>query len=129
MSLGDEPCSKCSAPAVRLLGTTAYCWDCCEAFLEPIRLRLESIDRATELRRAELLNPSWLRSDEGSPRYDSLSDLDKRVWNRTRGQTTEPQSLAAWAKALFDAVTTDTLTTDEAREALAHYERRSQTDI
>lgn len=128
MPLG-EPCSRCGASAVRLLGTTAYCWDCCEEFLDPIRLRLESIDKARELRRAELLNPSWLRSDEGLPRYDSLSDLDKRVWNRTRGQTTEPQSLAAWARALFDAVTTDTLTIDEAREALARYERRSQTDI
>jgi hypothetical protein len=125
----DEPCWKCGSPAIRLLGTSPYCWDCAEAFLEPIRLRLESIDRARELRRENLLHPSWLRSDAGLPRYDSLDELDKRVWNATRGQTSEPQSIAAWSKAIAAAELDGLITTDEAREALASYERRREKDI
>jgi hypothetical protein len=127
MSLA-ESCSKCGAPAVKLLGTTPFCEECHYAFLEPIRLRLESIDRAQELRRAELLSPAWLRSDEGLPAYDRLSELSQRVWNATRGQTREPQSLEAWARALFDAITTDLITTDEAYEAIASHEHRSKKD-
>ena len=128
MSLA-EPCWKCGSPAIRLLGTSPYCWECAEALLEPIRLRLESIDRAQELRRAELLNPSWLRSDEGLPAYDRLSELSQKVWNMTRGQSREPQSLDAWGRALFEAVRDELITTDEAEKALANYERRPQTDI
>ena len=124
-----EQCSKCAAPADKLIGAYAYCWGCAEALLEPIRLRLESIDRARELRRENLLHPAWLRSDAGLPRYDSLSDLDKRVWNQTRGQTSEPQSVMAWAMALFEAVRDELLTTDEAERALASYERRREKDI
>ena len=118
MSL-SEPCQIChEAPAVRLLGTVAYCADCAYAFLEPIRRKLKARD---ELERKDLLHPPWLRTSEGHYRYDSLSDVDKQVWNRTRGQTREPHSLEVWAERLDQAVAEGLITYEEACKALSDH--------
>jgi len=78
--------------------------------------RLASVQ---EQRRQELLSPLWLRTDEGNPRYDHLSETDQKIWNRTRGQTREPQSIEAWAKQLAQAVREGLISGDEADRALS----------
>ena len=71
--------------------------------------------RAAE--RALLLDPPWLRSDAGDPRYDELSDIDQRVWDATRGQRRGADSLAAWRDRLARAVVAGLITETEARRA------------
>lgn len=51
-----------------------------------------------------LLDPPWLRSDAGQRRYDELSDDDKAVWDRTRGQARGAHSVETWVKRLARAV-------------------------
>ena len=66
-----------------------------------------------------LLFPPWLHSDEGSPRYDALSEVDKLVWDRTRGQVRGHDSLRTYAERLARAVQSGLVTADEARRAWA----------
>lgn len=111
----SELCRVCGeVPAYRDIGTVPYCWVCSEAFLKPIRARVAQYDK-------ELLEPSWLSSDAGSPRYDHLSDVDKRIWRATRGQTRETDSVAAWQKQLARAVHMGWITYEQARAAKSRY--------
>jgi hypothetical protein len=73
--------------------------------------------RQIEHERRMLLDPPWLRSSEGDPRYDRLSEVDKAVWDRTRGQSRGTDSLAAWETRLRRAVESGLVTKDEARTA------------
>lgn len=70
-----------------------------------------------EMRRRELLNPPWLHTDRGNARYDTLTDVDKAVWDRTRGQTRNADSVASWVALLARAVADGVITADEARTA------------
>ena len=63
-----------------------------------------------------LLDPAWLR--ENSLRYDDLSDVDKAVWNRTRGQTHGEGLEREWARRLGRAVEAGIITEAEADAAL-----------
>lgn len=92
----------------------AHCATCAEAFLKPIRARVAGYDR-------ELLHPSWLNIDAGSPRYDNLSDVEKQVWRRTRGQTRDTDTVALWQKQLARAVAMGWVTSSEAEAALSRY--------
>jgi hypothetical protein len=69
----------------------------------------------------ELLDPPWLSTDEGSPRYDSLTDVQKAVWRRTRGQTRAVDSLAEWVHRLARAVAMGWISKEEADSALSRY--------
>ena len=66
--------------------------------------------------RKRLLFPPW--AINGGPRYDSLSDIDKKVWNATRGQTGDADSIVAWLRELRDAVARGDVTDDDARKAI-----------
>jgi hypothetical protein len=162
MSQLHEPCHKCSQPAVKYLGSQAWCQGCLDAFLDPIRLMVrqkygdvrrtakheaqgwwlecqvcgatwagdadeacwwcqQRLGRLREQRKKDLLHPHWLRSSEGNPRYDSLTEQDKRIWNRTRGQTREPQSVQEWQKQLAQAVSEGFISEAEADRTLRRY--------
>jgi hypothetical protein len=74
-----------------------------------------------------LLNPTHLIGDDGDWRYDRLSDADKAVWRRTRGQTTDEASRHAWVERLARGVKSGLITEQEARiatERVSH-ERRA----
>jgi hypothetical protein len=74
--------------------------------------------RQMALDRRLLLDPPWLHTDAGSPRYDALSDVDKAVWDRTRGQTRGEGSLESWAGRLGRAVEAGWIDDQEAHHAL-----------
>lgn len=108
----ERVCSTCSASWVGLVADGDWChW--CEVADE--RLRVDT--------RAVLLDPPWLRSDAGSTRYDALSDLDRAVWDRTRGQSRGTDSLVTWAARLRRAVETELITAAEADRALRRITR------
>lgn len=83
--------------------------------------------RASDRQRADqrrlLLFPAWLHSDVGSPRYDELSEIDRAVWDRTRGQARDTGSLAAWGEQLGRAVKAGLISDDEAQAAIERSER------
>lgn len=72
--------------------------------------------------RQRLLWPVWAES--GGATYDSLSPIDRQVWDATRGITRGSDSLAAWARRLRDAVHAGVVTVDEARAALRRARNR-----
>jgi len=74
-----------------------------------------------ELRR-RLLWPAWMV--EQGPRYDELDEVDRAVWDRTRGIRRGEASERGWAERLADAVNARILTPGEADAALARAERR-----
>jgi hypothetical protein len=76
------------------------------------RLELEA-----DMRRRQLLNPPWLHHDGGNPRYDTLTDDDKAVWDRTRGQTRNTDSVTSWVALLARAVRDGVIGAGEARTA------------
>lgn len=76
-----------------------------------------------------LLDPPWLRSDAGSPRYEQLSDDDKAVWDRTRGQVRGAGSMETWVRRLHRAVEAGLISEAEARRALDRYDRRQRRGV
>lgn len=83
-----------------------------------------AVERQVEAERRVLLDPPWLRSDAGNIRYDELSDANKAVWDRTRGQIRGADSVKAWTERLARAVQAELITETEARRAVARQERR-----
>lgn len=79
-------------------------------------------ERQRHEQRRLLLFPPWLR--DGGPRYDELAEIDRRIWDATRGQTRDADSLRAWGERLARAVTAGLITADEAEAAIARSERR-----
>jgi hypothetical protein len=77
-----------------------------------------ALQRQLADQRAELLWPSWQASDAGAPRYDELSEVDRRVWDRTRGQGHGAGSRRAWCRRLAGAVRAGLVTFDEAEAAM-----------
>ena len=71
--------------------------------------------------RRVLLWPDWLA--EQGPRYDELGELDRAVWDRTRGIVRGADSLEAWRRRLAEAVAIGLVTRDEAHGALARARR------
>ena len=88
---------------------------------EPCSWCADAYVRNRAQQRQELLNPDWLRRSEGHQRFDDLSPIDQQVWNRTRGQTREPQSIDAWKRELARAVMADLITEQEARSAMSRH--------
>jgi hypothetical protein len=72
--------------------------------------------------RHRLLYPDWI-SEQG-PTYDSLSSIDRRVWDATRGIDRGAESLSAWACRLVDAVAAGIIGEADAQSALARVEQR-----
>lgn len=81
----------------------------------------EAHQRAAE--RRLLLDPPWLRTDAGTVRYDALSEADRAVWDRTRGQRRGTSSVLAWTKRLARAVETELITEREADVAIRRVAR------
>lgn len=77
----------------------------------------EAAARQVADQRRLLLAPPWLRSDGGSVRYDDLSEVDRAVWDRTRGQSRGEHSVEAWTDRLVRAVEAGLISEDEARRA------------
>lgn len=77
--------------------------------------------RVVEDERRSLLHPHWLERSEGNETYDSLSPIDQRVWDRTRGQTRGMHSAEVWARRLARAVASGLVTAHEARSAIGKY--------
>jgi hypothetical protein len=106
----DRVCATCGASWVGL--ADAGCW-WCERALE--RLRADQ--------RRVLLDPPWLRTDAGHPRYDALDEAGKAVWDRTRGQSRGADSVVTWAARLRRAVETELITRNEAGAAMRRITR------
>lgn len=103
----ERVCAVCSASWVGHERDGDWCaW--CEA----------SDARQRALERRLLLDPPWLRTSAGDPRYDALSDLDRAVWDRTRGQSRGTDSVVAWAARLRRAVEAELITRNEAERAM-----------
>lgn len=96
-------CDECGATWAGTIGET--CGWCLDA---EQRLRQATHD--------DLLHPAWLH--EHGPRYDALSDIDKRIWDRTRGQTGARDSVPFWAARLKRAVESGLVTRIEADQAI-----------
>jgi hypothetical protein len=108
----ERVCSTCSAGWVGHERDGDWChW--CEA----------AAARQKTAERALLLDPPWLRSSAGDPRYDDLDDVGKAVWDRTRGQTRGTDSVITWAARLRRAVDADLITAAEADRALRRITR------
>jgi len=108
----ERICATCSASWVGHERDGDWCpW--CEA----------EIERRRALDRSLLLDPPWLRSSVGTERYDALSDVDKAIWDRTRGQARGRDSLVSWAARLGRAVDTELISEDEAERALRRLTR------
>lgn len=67
--------------------------------------------------RKELLWPSWSTNGNGS-RYDDLSDIDKEVWRKTRGQRDDADSIVTWIRQLAIAVRQGDITEADAELAM-----------
>jgi hypothetical protein len=80
-----------------------------------------AIERQLADQRQRLLHPDWM-TDQG-PVYDQLSDVDRQVWDQTRGITRGEASLAAWAARLVDATQAGVITQVEADAAIGRAER------
>jgi hypothetical protein len=65
-----------------------------------------------------LLDPPWLRTSSGSSRYDALSDVQRAVWDRTRGQKRGGDSVLSWMQRLGRAVAAGLVDESEARAAI-----------
>jgi len=88
---------------------------------EPCSWCLEGYQRLREQRRTDLLHPHWLRTSVGHPTYDLLDEVTQAVWNRTRGQTREPQSIQEWQKQIAQAEAEGFITHEEADRTLSRY--------
>lgn len=106
----ERVCSTCSASWVGH-GDDWCSW--CEAALA----------RQTVAQRAVLLDPPWLRTSAGEPRYDALDDAGRAVWDRTRGQTRGTDSVTTWIGRLERAVEVELITEHEARRAIGRVTR------
>ena len=98
-------CTDCRAEWVGQAGDG--CWWCQQA-----------AERQLLEERRLLLDPPWLRSDAGHHRYDELGDADRAVWDRTRGQTRNTDSVASWAARLGRAARMGVITQREMRAAI-----------
>ena len=108
----DRVCATCSAEWEGLERDGDWCpW--CEA--------READQRAAE--RALLLDPPWLRSSAGDARYDALDEVDRAVWDRTRGQLRGSDSIVVWAARLRRAVDSGLITNHEAERAIRRVAR------
>jgi hypothetical protein len=108
----ERVCGVCSASWVGHVDDGDWCPWC------------ESADeRQRAMERRLLLDPPWLRSDAGNVRYDALSDVDRAVWDRTRGQSRGADSLTTWIGRLDRAVEAGLITEHEARRAIQRVTR------
>lgn len=72
--------------------------------------------------RRDLLWPDWMIPQ--GPAYDSLTDVDRAVWDQTRGIVRGADSVKAWTRRLLEAVDADVITATEARAALSRARKR-----
>jgi hypothetical protein len=71
--------------------------------------------------RHELLWPDWVVPQDD--RYEALSEVDKLVWDQTRGIHRDVAVERAWAERLRHAVEAGIITAAEADDALNRIER------
>lgn len=88
---------------------------------DPCSWCIERDERLREDERASLLHPHWLERSEGNETYDSLSPIDQRIWDITRGQARGTHSAEVWARRLARAVASGLVTVEEARRAIKRY--------
>lgn len=75
-----------------------------------------ALERQRDDERRLLLDPPWLR--KGSGRYDELSEGQRAVWDRTRGQARGTHSVEMWVARLARAVTAGIIDEADARKAI-----------
>lgn len=122
MLLG-EPCSKCGAQATRTMGAYAYCHDCLEDFLEPIRQKLQNkygraILSAGEMVQCEKCGATW-----AGKQGDICSWCFDR-WHRNRADllaNSRQVGLVEWGKQLVSAYLSGIITNEELRRTQARY--------
>jgi hypothetical protein len=104
----NRTCATCSAGWVGHADDGLDWCPWCEAAHE----RQEAAERLL------LLAPPWLASNHRHVRYDGLSEADRAVWDRTRGQSRHAGSVLAWLQRLERAVSVDLITQREAEHAI-----------
>lgn len=80
-----------------------------------------ALQHQLEDQRQRLLYPDWM-VDQG-PTYDQLDDVDKAVWDHTRGIARGESSFAAWVNRIVDATQAGVITELEADAAMRRAER------
>jgi hypothetical protein len=104
-TLGVEQTIRCPDCGASWVGYTDDPCDWCTA----------AIERQLADQRQRILYPDWMT--EQGPVYDQLDDVDKMVWDATRGIQRGEASVTAWARRLVDAVDAGIVTDVEARLA------------
>ena len=72
--------------------------------------------KALEAYRQEILHPPWLQKQ--GPKYWELSEIDRQVWNRTRGIQVTENLVDEWGMAIAQAYADELVTLEEAGKAL-----------
>jgi hypothetical protein len=106
----DRVCATCGASWVG--HPDAGCW-WCEAAVARLRVA----------QRAVLLDPPWLATSAGHPRYDALDEAGKAVWDRTRGQSRGVDAVTTWIGRLERGVAAGLIGEQEARRAIRRVTR------
>jgi hypothetical protein len=84
---------------------------------------LAAVERQRAEQRRRLLWPDQLPTGDDGPPHEQLSELDRRVWDTTRGQRRGEGARRAWIERLARAVTAGLITRDEATAAVQRQAR------
>jgi hypothetical protein len=69
--------------------------------------------------REKLLQPEWMNNQ--GPKYQLLSDVDKRIWNQTRGIKPVADIEQEWMNKLCEAEQAGHITSSEMARTLAKW--------
>lgn len=72
-----------------------------------------------ETRKAELLHPSWMNNQ--GPKYHELSEVDRLVWNATRGLASGEHVTRDWMNDLQQCLDIGLITEQEFTRAMARW--------
>lgn len=104
------------------------CRDCGAGWVgapdDPCAWCAQAAERQLLEERKLLLDPPWLRTSAGDLRYEELSEIDRAIWDRTRGQSRGTDSVEQWVRRLGRAVQADLITKAEADGAIDRLGRR-----
>jgi len=72
-----------------------------------------------QMYREKLLQPEWMHNQ--GPKYQQLSDVDKRIWNQTRGIKPVADIEQEWVNQLHAAEQAGHITSEEMARAIAKW--------
>src|SRR4030095_15244710 len=89
-----------------------YRWEACNWCVKRDLINLQ-------VYRQKLLQPEWMHNQ--GPKYQQLSDVDKRIWNETRGIKPVADVEKDWMNHLNEAEQAGHITADEMARVIAKW--------